>query len=82
MYTHTKTSSQDEALDTLESQRELDRNEYGVAVGDCIQHVKDDSWTGRVTHLDRNLPQITTCKVHWNGYLEDDIQWTNKLLRI
>jgi len=65
----------------LTKQQVRDRNRYGVAVKDRIVHVSDSSWTGTVVHLDRNLPDVTTCCVHWDDEPADatDSVWTNKL---
>jgi hypothetical protein len=62
-------------------QRILDRDMYGVAIGDQVVHVSDPSWTGTVTKLDRNLPDVATCRVHWDDEPAGvtDIVWTNKL---
>ena len=57
-------------------------NEYPVTEGDMVYHVKDQDLVGVVTHVDRNLPHPTTCNVLWEGTEDDDIQWTNKLVRI
>lgn len=62
--------------------------EFHLKVGDKVQHVKDDSFVGIITHIDENLiPDygVTTCNVQWCDceYPPDDagdIQWTNKLV--
>lgn len=64
-----------------EYDRDIDRSFHGVAVGDRVQHVRDESWIGTVVHLDRNLGYPTTCGVVWD---DDELkavdgQWTNKL---
>lgn len=59
---------------------------------DTVQHIKDDSITGIITHIDDNLKDVTTCNVAWNVKNIDeaivkhsnsdvDIQWTNKLVK-
>ena len=55
--------------------------EYPFQEGDRVSHIKDGSLVGVVVHIDRNFAHHTTCNVLWDGYLEDDIQWTNKLLK-
>ncbi len=54
---------------------------YPITEGDRVRHIKDSSMSGIVTHIDRNLPHPTTCNVHWDGDLDEDIQWTNKLVK-
>lgn len=64
-----------------EHERQLDREQHGVAIGDRVQHIRDDSWVGTAVHLDRNLGYPTTCGVVWDD--DDlkavDVHWTNKL---
>jgi len=55
----------------------------GLKVGDRVEHVKQPGDLRTITQIDWNLIQIgwgvTTCLVRWDGCVEDDIQWTNKL---
>lgn len=73
------------------AEQEKNREIYGVAVGDQVTHVRDDSINGYVTELDadHDLGDVTTCRVVWGANSLDeakdapredhDIQWTNKL---
>ena len=68
--------------------------DYGINVGDTACHVKDYSLTGIVVEIDTEYDQggVTTCRVAWGASsLEEaksfpredqDIQWTNKLVRV
>lgn len=67
--------------------------DYGFQVGDTVCHLKDGETLGVVTELDadHDLGGVTTCRVVWGANsVEDamatpradqDIQWTNKLVR-
>lgn len=57
-------------------------NQYNVDVGDTVCHVKDYELIGQVVSIDRNLDDITTCLVVWDGSESTDIQWTNKLVSL
>lgn len=66
--------------------------DYGLQVGDSVRHIKGGE-AGIVTELDaaHDLGGVTTCRVVWGASsVEDaqttpradqDIQWTNKLVR-
>lgn len=68
--------------------------DYGFLVGDSVFHIKDNAMVGFVTELDADydLGDVTTCRVVWGAISfkdaketpreEQDIQWTNKLLRV
>lgn len=59
------------------------QTEYGLAVGDRIEHRRDASLRGTIQHIDCNLPDITTCEVEWDDCPgQTDVQWTNKLVVI
>lgn len=72
----------------------MNKIDYGFSVGDPVWHVGDTEVVGFVIELDSEYDQggVTTCKVVWDaGTLEEavkvpredqDIQWTNKLLRV
>lgn len=67
--------------------------DYGFNVGDSVYHIKDNNMSAIVTEIDfeHDLGDITTCRVVWEAKsLEDalntpredqDIQWTNKLIK-
>ncbi len=73
---------------------EVNAVDYGFAVGDVVNHVKDASATGVVTEIDTDfdLGGVTTCRVLWDvgtleeahtfPYKDQDVQWTNKLARV
>ena len=63
----------------LSKQQEADIAEYGVAEGLRIVHVRDASWLGCVHSITRNLADVTTCFILWDGNTELDVQFTNKL---
>jgi len=68
--------------------------DYGVALGDTVNHIKGDELPGIVTELDsdHDLGGVTTCRVAWGATsleeamatprADQDIQWTNKLVRV
>lgn len=68
--------------------------DYGISVGDKVEHIKSDDMTGIITQIDSDydLGGVTTCTVAWEAQtLEEallyakedlDIQWTNKLVRV
>jgi hypothetical protein len=67
--------------------------DYGFVVGNSVCHIGDNAMEGIVTELDAeyDLGGVTTCRVVWGATsVEDamatpredqDIQWTNKLVR-
>lgn len=67
--------------------------DYGFAVGDFVTHVGDNATGGIVTELDADydLGGVTTCRVAWGAATfeeamatprdDQDIQWTNKLVK-
>jgi hypothetical protein len=57
-------------------------SEYPVKEGDPVYHIKDLSLIGIVTHVDKNIAHPTTCNVLWNGEREEDIMWTNKIIKM
>lgn len=68
-------------------------SDYGFDVGDLVFHIKDNDMSAIVTEIDseHDLGDVTTCRVVWDAKsLEDanntpredqDIQWTNKLIK-
>lgn len=59
------------------------QTEYGLAVGNRVEHRCEASAHGTILHIDCNLPDITTCKVEWDDCPgKADVQWTNKLVVI
>lgn len=78
---------------TTSAQNTIDAVDYGFGVGDSVYHVGDNAMGGIVTELDADydLGGVTTCRVVWGATsFEDamatprddqDIQWTNKLVR-
>lgn len=64
-------------------------SDYPMQVGDRVEHIKDPSWQGKITHIDWNLIHLgyetSTCLVIWDDIPDDtegDIQWLNKLAKI
>lgn len=78
---------------TSSLQSPADVIDYDISIGDTVCHVGDNAMEGIVTELDAeyDLGGVTTCRVVWDAKsVEDamatpredqDIQWTNKLVR-
>jgi hypothetical protein len=68
-----------QAAPKLSKRQRDDIAEYGVAESLRVVHVRDASWLGCVQSITRNLADVTTCFVLWDGDTDLDVQWTNKL---
>ena len=60
----------------------IENYEYPFIEGDRVQHYRDINLVGCVQEIDRNLPHPTTCTILWDGYLEVDIHWSNKIIKL
>lgn len=47
-------------------------------VGDKVSHVKDNSLTGTIIHVEENKLSVM---VLWDGDKEPDFQWSNKVVK-
>lgn len=51
--------------------------------GDKVVHLRDSSWIGTVTTVDRNFPDPTTVIVRWDEpEYDDSVIWTNMLNKV